>query len=104
MSFKQFDPSSRVSSPASSPPAPFVHTPPNGKSESKLLPSPPLSSSAREFATQDLVWRALEYINNRSPETPGLVLQKFSWADFDDFEDELNNPRVISAKSAESLR
>lgn len=50
------------------------------------------------------MWRALEYINNRSSETPGLVLQKFSWADFDDFEDELHHPQIISAKSAESLR
>lgn len=100
----QFHPFCPVASPSSSPPAPSASTPPNRKAESKLLPSPPLSCSSQEFTNQDLVWCALDYINNRSSETPGLVLQEFSWTDFDDFKDELNDPRVISAKSAESLR
>lgn len=103
MSFRQ-SPSCRVPSPSSSPPVSFVCTPPNGSSESKLLPSPPLSASSRRSESKDLVWCALEYIHNRTSESPRLLLPNFSWAHFDDFQDELNYPRRLFGKSADSLR
>ncbi|KAL0638039.1 hypothetical protein Q9L58_002975 [Maublancomyces gigas] len=53
---------------------------------------------------QELVGCALHYINTRTSETPRLLLTNFSWEDFDDFKDGLNNPYKISAKDADTLR
>lgn len=86
-------------SPSSSPPRVLKWTP----TVSNLPPLTPSSSCSLQLTAKSHLQQALDYINREDFETHRLLLDEFSWCDFDLFFGELSHPLNITLGRAAKL-